>query len=107
VSSIDEAPWTRQQRALLAKTRTPIWRSGFPLFVVGFRPRRSATQALEVLCVNGARGGSDVLDADVKNYFGDPSLREALLRPRAHDHAALATLAARVREGGARCACRR
>jgi group II intron reverse transcriptase/maturase len=36
----------------------------------GFRPKRSATQALEKLRVLGARGGNHVLDADIRDYFG-------------------------------------
>jgi retron-type reverse transcriptase len=36
----------------------------------GFRPKRSATQAVEVLRVQGARGGSHVPDADIRDYFG-------------------------------------
>jgi len=30
----------------------------------------SATQALETLRVQGARGGNHVLDADIRDYFG-------------------------------------
>ena len=36
----------------------------------GFRPKRSATQALETLRVHGARGGNHVRDADIRDYFG-------------------------------------
>ena len=36
----------------------------------GFRPKRSATQALETLRTRGARGGNHVLDADIRDYFG-------------------------------------
>jgi RNA-directed DNA polymerase len=36
----------------------------------GFRPKRSATQALEVLRVAGSRGGNHVVDADIVDYFG-------------------------------------
>jgi RNA-directed DNA polymerase len=48
----------------------PIFEADFRSSSFGFRPRRSATQALEVLRVNGARGGNHVLDADIKDYFG-------------------------------------
>ena len=37
---------------------------------VGFRPKRSATQALEALRTRDARGGPHVLAADIRNYFG-------------------------------------
>ena len=36
----------------------------------GFRPKRSATQALEAMRMHGARGGNHVLDADIRDYFG-------------------------------------
>src|SRR5690606_5805943 len=36
----------------------------------GFRPKRSATMALEVLRKRGAKGGHHVLDADIKDFFG-------------------------------------
>jgi group II intron reverse transcriptase/maturase len=36
----------------------------------GFRPKRNATQALETLRTQGARGGNHVLDADIRDYFG-------------------------------------
>jgi group II intron reverse transcriptase/maturase len=48
----------------------PIFEADFRSTSFGFRPRRSATQALEVLRVTGARGGNHVLDADIKDYFG-------------------------------------
>jgi hypothetical protein len=36
----------------------------------GFRPKRSATMALETLRKRGAKGGNHVLDADIRDYFG-------------------------------------
>jgi group II intron reverse transcriptase/maturase len=48
----------------------PIFEADFRPCSYGFRPRRSATQALEVLRVQGARGGNHVLDADIRDYFG-------------------------------------
>jgi RNA-directed DNA polymerase len=48
----------------------PIFEAGFRPSSYGFRPRRSATQALETLRVLGARGYNHVLDADIRDYFG-------------------------------------
>jgi group II intron reverse transcriptase/maturase len=49
---------------------TPIFEADFRASSYGFRPKRSATQALETLRVQGARGGNHVLDADIRDYFG-------------------------------------
>src|SRR6185312_16753059 len=46
----------------------------------GFRPKRSATGALERIRVLGAQGYNHVLDADIKDYFG--SIDHALLLER-------------------------
>lgn len=48
----------------------PIFEADFRPCSHGFRPRRSATDALEALRVQGARGGNHVLDADIRDYFG-------------------------------------
>jgi RNA-directed DNA polymerase len=48
----------------------PIFEADFLPCSYGFRPKRSATQALERLRVLGARGGNHVLDADIRDYFG-------------------------------------
>lgn len=48
----------------------PVFEADFLPSSFGFRPKRSATQALEVLRVRGARGGNHVLDADIRDYFG-------------------------------------
>jgi group II intron reverse transcriptase/maturase len=61
----------------------PIFEADFRASSYGFRPKRSATQALEVLRVHGARGGNHVLDADIRDYFGNI------------DHGKLMTLVAR------------
>jgi group II intron reverse transcriptase/maturase len=61
----------------------PVWEADFKSCSYGFRPRRSATQALEVLRKLGAKGGEWVLEADIKDYFGSI------------DHAKLMTLVAR------------
>ncbi|TMH00630.1 MAG: group II intron reverse transcriptase/maturase [Betaproteobacteria bacterium] len=48
----------------------PIFEADFEPCSYGFRPRRSATMALERLRQLGARGGNHVLDADISDYFG-------------------------------------
>ena len=48
----------------------PIFEADFRAVSYGFRPKRSAVQALETLRVRGARGGTHVLDADICDYFG-------------------------------------
>ena len=48
----------------------PIFEADFKSTSYGFRPKRSATMALETLRKRGAKGGNHVLDADIKDYFG-------------------------------------
>ena len=48
----------------------PIFEAGFLPVSYGFRPRRSATGALETLRKLGAKGHHHVLDADIRDYFG-------------------------------------
>lgn len=48
----------------------PIFEADFRSCSYGFRPKRSATQALECLRKVGAKGGNHVLDADIEDYFG-------------------------------------
>jgi group II intron reverse transcriptase/maturase len=48
----------------------PIFEADFKACSYGFRPRRNATQALEQLRKEGARGGNHVFEADIKDYFG-------------------------------------
>lgn len=65
-------PTIRDRVAQMAATLVlePIFEADFRASSYGFRPRRSATQALETLRVQGARGGNHVLDADICDYFG-------------------------------------
>jgi len=58
----------------------PIFEADFCPSSYGFRPRRSATDALETLRKLGARGGNHVLDADISDYFG--SIDHELLMKR-------------------------
>ncbi|MEO8212224.1 MAG: group II intron reverse transcriptase/maturase, partial [Myxococcales bacterium] len=48
----------------------PIYEADFLPCSYGFRPKRSATMALETLRKAGAKGGHHVLDADIRDYFG-------------------------------------
>jgi group II intron reverse transcriptase/maturase len=48
----------------------PIFEADFYPCSYGFRPKRSATNALETLRKQGSRGGNHVLDADIRDYFG-------------------------------------
>jgi len=48
----------------------PIFEAEFRPTSYGFRPKRSATDALETLRKASARGGNHVLDADIRDYFG-------------------------------------
>ncbi len=58
----------------------PIFEADFQACSYGFRPGRSATDALETLRKLGARGGNHVLDADIRDYFG--SIDHELLMER-------------------------
>jgi len=48
----------------------PIFEADFLPVSYGFRPKRSATNALETLRKLGAKGYDHVLDADISDYFG-------------------------------------
>lgn len=65
-------PTVRDRVAQMAATIVlePIFEADFRPSSYGFRPKRTATQALEALRVHGARGGNHVLDADIRDYFG-------------------------------------
>ncbi len=78
-------PTVRDRVAQMAATLVlePIFDADFHPCSYGFRPKRNATQALEMLRRCGARGGNHVLDADIRDYFGSI------------DHGKLMTLVAR------------
>jgi len=74
---------TVRDRVVQAATKLilePIFENDFRDSSFGFRPGRSATQALEVLRREGARNGNFVLDADIRDFFG--SLDHELLMSR-------------------------
>jgi group II intron reverse transcriptase/maturase len=48
----------------------PIFEADFRPCSYGFRPRRSATDALEALRKQAAKGENYVLDADIEDFFG-------------------------------------
>ena len=56
----------------------PIFEADFQKFSYGFRPKKSATQALEAIRVAGNRGMNFVVDADIQGYF-DNIQRDTLL----------------------------
>jgi RNA-directed DNA polymerase len=47
----------------------PIFEAGFYDGSYGFRPKRSATQAMEAIRVAGNRGHNWVIDADIRRFF--------------------------------------
>jgi RNA-directed DNA polymerase len=48
----------------------PIFEADFLPCSFGFRPKRSATEALEVIRVAFPRGGKVVFEADIRDFFG-------------------------------------
>jgi group II intron reverse transcriptase/maturase len=48
----------------------PIFEANFRPCSYGFRPRRSATEALETIRVHAAKGYNHVFDADIEDFFG-------------------------------------
>ena len=51
----------------------PIWEADFKGTSYGFRPGRNATQAMERIRELANRGYNQVLDADIRDYFGSIS----------------------------------
>lgn len=56
----------------------PIFEADFQAFSYGFRPKKSATQALEAIREAGNRGYTFVVDADIEGYF-DNIQRDTLM----------------------------
>jgi RNA-directed DNA polymerase len=72
----------------------PILEADFQPCSYGFRPRRSATQALEVIRLTGGRGHYHVVDADIEGFFDalDHELLMAKLARRISDRRVLKLL---------------
>ena len=72
----------------------PIFESDFLDCSYGFRPRRSATQAKEVIRMTGGRGHYHVVDADIRGFFDaiDQDVLMERLRGRISDRRVLKLL---------------
>ena len=79
----------------------PIFEADFLPCSYGFRPKRSATMALETLRKQGAKGGHHVLDADIRDYFGsiDHDKLMKLVERRVYDRRVLKLLRQWLRAG--------
>jgi group II intron reverse transcriptase/maturase len=69
----------------------PIFEADFQPCSYGFRPKKSATQALEAIRVAGNRGHSFVVDADIQGYFDniDRNMLMELVKERISDRRVL------------------
>ena len=72
----------------------PIFEADFQPCSYGFRPKRSATQALEVVREAGNRGHNFVVDADIQGYFDNiqKDLLMELVKERISDRRVLKLL---------------
>ncbi len=85
---------TVRDRVVQAATKLvlePIFEVGFKDCAYGFRPGRSTTMALEKVRVEAARGFNHVLDADIRDFFGniDHAVLMSLLARRISDRRVL------------------
>jgi RNA-directed DNA polymerase len=72
----------------------PIFEADFQPCSYGFRPKKSATQALEAIREAGNRGHSFVVDADIQGYFDsiDRNMLMELVKERISDRRVLKLL---------------
>lgn len=79
----------------------PIFEADFQPSSYGFRPRRSATQALETIRITGGQGHYHVVDADIQGFFDaiDQDLLLEKLSARISDRRVLKLLRQWLRAG--------